>query len=91
MDRSVAESNKAEEHTTKAEYWERMADKIDLSMPESIEYFIYLVEKRREYHAGLKSGKYPREHAFSLTYAKKHLNEAEDNLKKAIKLWGDNA
>lgn len=88
MDRCVAESNKAEAHAVKAECWERMADKIDLSMPESIEYFRYLVEKRREYHAGLKSGKYQREHAYSLTYAKKHLNEAEDCLKKAIKLWG---
>lgn len=91
MDRCVAESNKAEAHAAKAEYWERMADKIDLSMPESIEYFRYLVEKRREYHEGLKSGKYPREHAYSMTYAKKHLNEAEANLKKAIMLWGDNS
>jgi hypothetical protein len=27
-----------------------------------------------EYHEGLKSGKYQREHAYSLTYAKKAVN-----------------
>lgn len=54
---------------------------------QSIEYFEYKVEKCREYHEGLKSGKYPRQHSFSLTYAKKELNEAEKNLQTAKKLW----
>lgn len=87
MGKSVAESEKAEQHESKAEYWERKAKDINLSMPESIEYFEYKVEKCREYHEGLKSGKYPRQHSFSLTYAKKELNEAEKNLQTAKKLW----
>lgn len=84
----VAESEKAEQHESKAEYWERKASAINLSMPESIEYFEYLVEKRKEYHEGVKSGKYQRQHSFTLTYAKKDLNEAEKNLQTAKKLWG---
>jgi hypothetical protein len=87
MGKSVAESEKAEQHESKAEYWEKQASKINLSMPESIEYFEYLVEKRKEYHEGVKSGKYPRQHSFTLTYAKKDLNEAEKNLQTAKKLW----
>ena len=87
MGKSVAESEKAKQHESKAEYWEKQAGKINLSMPESIEYFEYKVEKCREYHEGLKSGKYPRQHSFSLTYAKKDLNDAEKNLQTAKKLW----
>lgn len=87
MGKSVAMSEKAEAHESKAEYWEKQAKVINLSMPESIEYFEYLVEKRREYHEGVKSGKYPRQHSFTLTYAKKDLNEAEKNLATAKKLW----
>lgn len=87
MGKCVEMSKKAESHESKAEYWERKAKDINLSMPESIEYFEYLVEKRREYHEGVKSGKYPRQHSFTLTYAKKDLNEAEKNLETAKKLW----
>lgn len=87
MGKSVAFSEKAAQHESKAEYWEKQANVINLSMPESIEYFEYLVEKRKEYHEGVKSGKYPRQHSFTLTYAKKDLNEAEKNLETAKKLW----
>lgn len=87
MGKSVAESNKAEQHESKADYWERKAKDINLSMPESVEYFEYKVEKAKEYHEGVKSGKYPRLHSFTLTYAKKDLNEAEKNLITAKKLW----
>lgn len=87
MGKSVAESEKAEQHEGKAEYWERKTKDINLSMPESIEYFEYKVEKATEYHEGVKSGKYPREHSFTLTYAKKDRNEAEKNYNTAQKLW----
>lgn len=89
MDKSVEEMNKAEAHESKAAYWERMAGKIDLSMPESIEYFAAKLEKAKEYHEGLKSGKYPRQHSYSLTYAKKAVNEAQSNYDTAVKLWGE--
>lgn len=91
MDKSVEESKKAEAHESKAEYWERMADKIDLSMPESIEFFEHKLEMAKEYHEGVKSGKYPRQHAYTLTYAKKAVNEAQKNLDIARKLWGETA
>ena len=87
MGKSVAESEKAEQHESKAEYWERKAKDINLSMPESIEYFEYKVEQAKEKHEGLKNGTIARSHSFSLTYAKKDLNEAEKNLQTAKKLW----
>lgn len=89
MGKSVAESEKAKEHEQKAAYWERMAEKIDLSMPESIEYFQFKLEQAKEYHEGLKSGKYQREHSYSLVYAKKTVNEMQKNLNLAIRLWGE--
>lgn len=87
MGKSVEMSEKAEAHESKAEYWERKAKDINLSMPESVEYYQYKVEKAKEYHEGVKSGKYPKEHSYTLTYAKKALNEAEKNLQTAKKLW----
>lgn len=87
MGKSVAMSEKAEQHESKAEYWERKAKDINLSMPESVEYYEYKLEQAKEYHEGVKSGKYPREHSFTLTYAKKAVNEAEKNLATAKKLW----
>jgi len=87
MGKSVAESEKAEQHESKSEYWERKAKDINLSMPESLEYYEHKLEMAKEYHEGVKSGKYPREHSFTLTYAKKAVNEAEKNLQTAKKLW----
>lgn len=87
MGKSVEYSNKAEQHESKAEYWEKRANDINLSMPESVEYFEYKLENAKEYHEGLKSGKIERSHSFSLTYAKKAVNDAESNLKMAKKLW----
>jgi len=87
MGKSIEQTKIAEQHESKAEYWKRKAKDINLSMPESIEYYEYKVEETKEYHEGLKSGKYKRSHSFSLTYAKKALNEAEKNLHLAKKLW----
>lgn len=56
-------------------------------MPESLEMWEYKFEEAKEKHEGLKSGKYKREHSYSLTYAKKAVNEAEKNLKIAKLLW----
>lgn len=89
MDKCVEEMHKAEAHESKAEYWHRMEDKIDLSMPESIEFYQHKLETAKEYHEGLKSGKYPKQHMYSVTYAKNAVNEAQKNLNLAIKLWGE--
>lgn len=89
MDKAVEEGKKVEQHESKADYWNAKANNINLSMPESIEFYEYKVEETKEYHEGLKSGKYERSHSFSLTYAKKARNEAEKNLETAKKLWGE--
>jgi hypothetical protein len=87
MGKSVAESEKAEELASRAEYWASMSRKIDISMPESIDFYAHKMEQKKERHEGLKSGKYTREHSFSLTYAKKELNEVKKLYELAKKLW----
>lgn len=88
--KSVEFSDKADGHESKAEYWAKRANDINLSMPESIEYYEHQLEKAKEYHEGLKSGKYECSHGYSLSYAKKDLNEIQKKYDLAIKLWGDN-
>jgi hypothetical protein len=87
MGKSVEMSKVAEQHESKAEYWERKANNINLSMPESIEFYEYKYEEAKMHHEGLKNGTIERSHSFSLTYAKKDVNIFEDLLKDAKKLW----
>lgn len=87
MGKSIEFSNKAAEYEARAEYWESKTNEVNLSMPESVEFYEYKLEKAKEYHEGLKSGKYERQHSYSLTYAKKDVNEAEKNLELAKRLW----
>lgn len=89
MGKSVEYSEKAAENQERADRWSNKTDLINLSMPESIEYYENRLEVAKEYHEGLKSGKYPREHSFSLPYAKKAVNEAQNNYDLAVRLWGD--
>lgn len=89
MGKSVEMDAKATEHERVAQYWEERASTINLSMPESIDYYEHKLEQVKEYHEGLKSGKYPREHSYALTYAKKAVNETQKNYDLAVKLWGD--
>jgi len=89
MNKAVEIGKKVEQHESKADYWARKANEVNLSMPESVELWEYKLEEAKEYHEGLKSGKYERRHSYSLTYAKKAVNEAESNLKIAKKLWGE--
>lgn len=89
MRKSVELMDKAEAHNNKAEYWKRMEGKIDLSMPESIEYYANKLEQAKELHEGLKNGTIPREYGMQLQYAKKAVNEASKNYDTAVKLWGE--
>jgi hypothetical protein len=89
MGKSVENSNIAEEHESKAEYWEKRASTINLSMPESIEFYEYKLEEAKVQHEGLKNGTIERSHSYSLTYAKKEVNKFEDLLKTAQKLWAE--
>lgn len=87
MGKSVEYSNKAETYKDRAEYWKDKAETVNLSMPESIEYFEYKVEEAKIRHEGLLNGTIEREHSYSLTYAKKAVNEAVKNLELSKKLW----
>ena len=88
MGKSVEFSDKATEHEREAEYWDKRATTINLSMPESIDFYAHKLEEAKQYQEGVKSGKYPREHSYTLTYAKKAVNEAQKNYDLAVKLWG---
>lgn len=85
--KAVELSDKAKKLETRSEYWAKRADVINLSMPESVEFYEEKLERLTEYHEGLKSGKYLRSHSYSLTYAKKDVNEAKKNYDIAKLLW----
>lgn len=87
MGKSVEMMDKAALHESKSEYWSTKENEINLSMPESVEYFEYKFEEAKMQHEGLKDGSIERSHSFSLTYAKKAVNEAKKNLDLAKKLW----
>lgn len=89
MGKSVEMDKKAMQHKSKAESWETRTEDINLSMPESLEYYTEMHSKAVEYHEGVKSGKYPREHAYTLTYAKKAVNDLAKKVELATKLWGE--
>jgi len=89
MGKCVELADKAEEYQSKAQYWASRANTINLSMPESIDYYKFKLEEAEEYHTGVKNGTYPREHAYTLTYAKKDVNEMKKNYDLAVKLWGE--
>ena len=89
MGKSVAETEKAKEYERRAEYWAARANKIDLSMPDSLEFFELELEKARKYHQHLKDNPQERRHSMSLQYANKAVKELEDKVRTAIKLWGE--
>lgn len=87
MGKSIEFQKVSEQHESKAEYWENKANEINLSIPESIEYYEYKFEEAKMLHEGLKNGTIEKRHSYSLTYAKKDVNKFEDLLKTAKKLW----
>lgn len=89
IEAAVELDKKSKDHFLKAQYWESRTNDIDLSMPESIEYFTHQLEKAEAYQKGLKDGSIPREHSYSLTYASKAVKDLREKVKDAQKLWGD--
>lgn len=87
MDKSVEMRRKGEGHMEKAGYWESKTEDINLSMPESVEYFNFKLEQAKETHKFYLDNPDKREHSFSLTYAKKEVNELEKKCQIANKLW----
>lgn len=88
MEKSIKEGKRAEEYAARAEYWKDKEAQINLSMPESVEYYAFLVEKYTQEHAELKAHPEKRAHSMSLQYANKRLKEAKNNHELAFKLWG---
>lgn len=88
MAKSVENADKAKEHERKAEAWEARVNDIDLSMPESLEYFYTELTKAREEHQLLRDNPKLRSHSYSLTYAKKRVNELTKKVDIAKTLWG---
>jgi len=87
LGKAVALSEKADDHQAKAAYWASRASTINLSMPDSLEYYEYELGKAKARHEGLKSGTIERRHGYSLTYAKKDVNELEKKVQLAKRLW----
>lgn len=87
MGKSVENTKIAEQHESKADYWTSKANDINLSMPESLEYYEYKLEEAKMQHECLKNGTIERKHSYSLTYAKKAVNEAEKNFELSKRLW----
>ena len=57
-------------------------------MPESLEFYEIELEKITSRTSGFKKQSRKRAHSFSLTYAKKAVNETQKKLDIAKKLWG---
>lgn len=89
MGKCVEESKKAEAHQHKAEYWRSKASEINLSVPESLEFFEHQLEQATELHRQYKSKEREQEHSYSMTYARKSVKENEKKLKIARMLWGE--
>lgn len=87
MSKSVEFTKIAETYESRAEYWKGKESTINLSMPESIEFYEYKLEMAKEKHEMYKNNPEKRQHSFSLTYAKKEVNEMTKNLELAKKLW----
>lgn len=88
MDKSVEHSNMAAEHAQKAEYYEKQSEKIDLSLPDCIEFFREKMEVMKANHAFLKDNPDKRPHGYSLQYALKHKKNAIKQYETAVALWG---
>lgn len=78
---------KSEELQDRISYWESKASEINLSMPDSLEYYELELYKAKEYHKKMKAGEIERRHSYSLTYAKKAVNELTKKYKTAQLLW----
>lgn len=87
FDKAIEEDKKTEEYNSRAEYWESKENEINLSMPESIEFYQFKYEIAKKHHQELKDDATKRRHGYSLTYAKKEVNQLEKKLKIAKQLW----
>lgn len=88
MGKSISEQDKAEEYKRRAEYWEAKANQINLSTPDSLEFFDFKLQEAKELHKTLKENPEKRRHSMSLQYANKAVKDLSEKFKTAILLWG---
>ena len=89
MQKSVDNDEKAKQYRERVAYWEKLTSTINLSMPESLDFFKVQYAEAVEHHNGLKNGTITREHGYSLTYAKNRCNDLKKKCEIAVKLWAD--
>lgn len=87
LENSIKHSDIAEARQTKIDYWENKLKEINLSMPESLEYFTLKLENAIKEHNGLKDGSIPKEHDYSVTYANNAVKDFRKKVEIANKLW----
>jgi hypothetical protein len=87
MRKSIEEQEKAKEYERRAEYWSNKANDVNLSMPESLEFFEFELEKAKKHHQFLKDNPDKRAHSYSLTYANNKVKDLKKKVETAIKLW----
>ena len=87
MSNAMEAYKKADAYRERTAYWESMANKIDLSMPESLEFFEAQLEEAKEYHQFLKDNPAERPHGMSLSYASKKVKDLKSKYETAVKLW----
>ena len=88
MSNAMKEYDKAASYESRIAYWNERANKVDLSMPESIDYFEAKLEEATRYQKGIKDGSIRKEHSYSLTYANKAVRDLKKKVEIARKLWG---
>lgn len=79
---------KADSHEEKAENLKSRTREINLSMPESLDYYATKLIKLKEIHLHLKNNKEAREHSMALAYANKDVKNCQEQVKLSKILWG---
>lgn len=87
MRKSVENQDKARKHASKADYWRSKIQEINLSMPDSLDYFAYKLGEAKIVWLNYKNHPEQRPHQYALTYARKKVRELEKKLELAEKLW----
>jgi hypothetical protein len=87
MMKSIQASDKANCHEEIAKYYEAQSEAINLSMPESLEFYKDSLEQAKEVHLFYKNNPDARNHSYTLTYAKKRVNEITKKYELAKALW----
>lgn len=89
MGKSIAESDKAKEYERRSEYWAERANKIDLSLPDCLEFFEFKLLEAKKKHKFLIDNPDKRPHSMSLQYSNKEVKDLQEKVELAVRLWGN--